>query len=139
MQTLDGSTCTDVNCQSTDSEDSAQEIFESYPVQKSMGKLLFVHLGRRMEDLGHPGTPGHVHGISVDLLRSQGNSIRHGESGGKPICFCSFLHFQKHPLVKSTLQYQPCKTYLTHCQGSLMKGNICYPPRNYPHGQLEFH
>ncbi len=43
-----------------------------------------------LEDLGHPGTPGHVHGTSVDLLRSQGNPIRHGESGGNQFVFVPF-------------------------------------------------
>ena len=49
----------DVNCQWTDSEDSAQEIFESYPVQKSMGKLLFVYLGGNSGRSGSGATLQH--------------------------------------------------------------------------------
>lgn len=49
----------DVNCQWTDSEDSAQEIFESYPVQKSMGKLLFVYLGLNSGRFGSGATLQH--------------------------------------------------------------------------------
>ena len=111
MQTLGDSTWT-----STVSELILRTVLKRYLshilCRNPWGNSFLCTLEETLEDLGAE-PPCNIWACcsSVDLLRSQENSITHGESGEKAVSFCSFLRF--------------CK--IVQCQGSLTKGKNCHP------------
>ena len=146
----------DVNCQWTDSEDSAQEIFESYPVQKSMGKLLFVYLGGNSGRSGSGATLQHhvaVLWICWGLKKILSHMVNLGRNQSVWWFQIFFIFnpiwgkwsdltniFQmgwNHHLavcflfLSPFLQANPCEIHLAvaaaQCQGSLTRGKNCHP------------
>ena len=87
----------------------------------------------------HPATPGHVHGSSVDLLRSQGNSIRHGESGEKPICFLFLSPFPEAPLGEIHLTVSAVQDIFNPLSRKPYEGKYLLSPKELPAWTSKFH